>query len=479
MIRKKKQVVVIGNGMAGLRFCEKLLEYDAFHEYRMTVLGEELFPAYDRIALSSIFKDTSENELILAEARWYESRKIDLRLGLRVESIDRNGKTLTTNTGAKINYDILVLATGARPHVPAIPGTDLGGVHVYRSLDDAEAIRRDITKATNAVVIGGGLLGLEAAEICNEKGLKTTVIERAPHLMACQLGSRGGQMLRGKIEALDIAVRTGAQVLELEGGDSVKAAKLEGGGIIPADLVIMATGIVPNDEPGRSAGLETGAGGGIAVDETLRSSDPNIYAVGECASYKNVTFGLIAPCYAMAEAAAAHLGGFNKTFDPCVPASQLKLIDLQVASIGNPLLREPDARSIVVQDVDRGVYKKLVTCPEGKHLLGAVLMGETSEFSRLQKIIENRTELPDHPEHLLAPIGAPFEAESDMDDDDVVCFCSYVTKGDICKAIDRDNLKTTGDVMGVTYAAGLCGSCLDMVNLVTKNHLSGYRQTGS
>ena len=180
-LRKKKQVVVVGNGMAGLRFCEKLLEYDAFHEYRMTVLGDERLPAYDRISLSSIFQGKSEHELILAEKRWYDSQQIELRPGLRVVSIDRDGKYLTTHTGDEISYDILVLDTaGTGRRREAIPGTELSGVHVYRTLDDIEAIRKDSLNAKNAVIIGGGLLGLEAAEICNEKGLRTTVIERAP-----------------------------------------------------------------------------------------------------------------------------------------------------------------------------------------------------------------------------------------------------------------------------------------------------------
>ncbi len=279
-------------------------------------------------------------------------------------------------------------------------------------------------------------------------------------------------MLRDRIEAMDIAVRVDTRVAGFAGDDSVKAVTLENGESIRADLVIMAAGIVPNDELGLVSGLEMGARGGIAVDETVRSSDPNIYAIGECASFNDINFGLIAPCYAMAEAAAAHLGGINKTFHTAVPASQLKLLDLQVASLGNPLLNSTEARFVEEHDAERGVYKKLVTDLEGKVLLGAILMGETSEFSRLQKMIEERTELPYHPESLLAPIGSPFEPEPDMADDDVVCFCNYVTKGDICKAIDRDNLKNTSDVMGTTYAAGLCGSCLDTVNSVTKHHLS-------
>jgi len=472
MLKKKKQVIVVGNGMTSLRFCEKLLEYDAFHEYRITVLGDEPVPAYDRVALSSAFEDKSAKELILAESRWYAFQKIDLRLGSRVIGINREERFVTTLKGDRIDYDLLVLATGARPHVPSIPGTGLRGVHAYRTLDDVEAIRSNSLPGSSAVIIGGGLLGLEIAEVCRKKNLKTTIIECAPHLMASQLDAAGGQLLREKIDAMNIAVRVGERIAALEGDEAVKAVKLEGGESIPADLVVMATGIVPNDELGLAAGLKMGAKGGIAVDETVRSSEPKIYAIGECASDNDINFGLIAPCYAMAEAAAAHLGGINKTFHAAVPASQLKLLDLQVASIGNPLLDNTQARFVEDQDTERGVYKKLVIDLEGKVLLGAILMGETSEFSRLQKMIEERTELPYHPESLLAPIGSPFEPELDMEDDDVVCFCNYVTKGDICKAIDRDNLKNTSDVMGTTYAAGLCGSCLDTVNSVTKHHLS-------
>lgn len=472
--KMKKHIVVVGNGMTSLRFCERLLEYDAFHEYRATVIGDEPVPAYDRIALSSLFEGKPETELILAEKRWYEYQKMELRPGTRITGIDRKGKSVTTQAGETIAYDRLVLATGARPHVPQIPGTNLTGVHVYRSIADTEAIRQDAANARNAVVVGGGLLGLEAAEACQIMGLNTTVVERAPHLMACQLDHAAGRLLQDKIEALGIAVRSGENITAMHGKDSVQSVQLESGDAVPADLVILATGIQPNDELGRAASLSMGKKCGIAIDKTTRTSDPDIYAIGECAAFNDTTFGLVAPCYAMAEAAAAHLGGINKTFHLSAPASQLKLLDLQVASIGNPLLDETEARHFVMQDAAEGVYKKLVTSLDGKTLLGAILIGETSEFGRLQKRIEEGSELSEHPETLLAPIGQPFEPELDMEDDDVVCFCNYVTKADICKAIDRDNLKTTGDVMGVTYAASLCGSCLDTLNTVTKWHLARH-----
>ncbi len=471
-IKKKKQIVVVGNGMTSLRFCEKMLEYDAFHENRITVLGAEPVPAYDRVSLSSIFEGKPEKELILAEARWYAYQKIELRLGVRVVSINRDDKKITTHTGEEIGYERLVLATGARPHIPRLAGTEFDGVLVYRTMEDVERIRNVAHTGKNAVVVGGGLLGLEAAEACKEMGMRVTAIERESNLMACQLDAVAGRMLQDKVEALGIEVRTGEVISGLEGEGSVQAVRLENGQSLPADLVILATGIQPNDELGRDAGLELGRTGGIAINNTTRTSDPNIYAIGECASFNDTTFGLVAPCYAMAEANAAHLGGINKTFKSSAPASQLKLLDLQVASIGTPLLGTDESRHIVDQDASLGVYKKLVIDAEGKRLLGAILIGETSEFGRLQKCIEERTELPEHPESLLAPIGKPFEPELEMEDDDVVCFCNYVTKADICKAIDRDNLKTTGDVMGATYAASLCGSCLDTLMTVTKQHLA-------
>jgi nitrite reductase (NADH) large subunit len=470
MTKKKKHVVVIGNGMTSLRFCEKLLEYDAHHEFRVTILGEESLPAYDRIALSSIFTGNSDADLVFSEVRWYAYHKMDLHLGTRVVSIDRDEKKVTTSDGKTIEYDHLVIATGARAHVPAIAGTNLSGVHVYRTTDDINAIRLAGETATHAVVIGGGLLGLEAAEACREMGLATTIVERESWLMACQLDAAGGELLRGKVEALDMNVRTGEHVIGLEGDASVRAVRLENAEYLPANLVILATGIQPNDELGREAGLDVGVKGGIVIDKTVRTSDPGIYAIGECASFNETTFGLVAPCYAMAEAAAANLGGINKTFDAEAPASQLKLLDLQVASMGETHLS--DAMFVIDQDLDIGVYKKLILSPDGKQLLGAILMGETSEFERLRKRIEEKSGLPENPRELLAPIGSPFEPELDLEDDDVVCFCNYVTKGDICKAIDRDHLKTTSDVMGSTYAASLCGSCLDTVDLVTKHHVA-------
>jgi nitrite reductase (NADH) large subunit len=469
MSEKKKQVVVVGNGMVGFRFCEKLLESDAFHEYQITVLSEELTPAYDRVNLSKLFAGALESELIFAESRWYDYYKINLKLGAKAVRIDRDAKTVTTAGGNEFSYDHLVFATGSRPHIPSINGTDLDGVHVYRTTDDVYDIRETARKASSAVVIGGGLLGLEAAEACREMGLETTIVEREPFLMACQLDEAAGRHLLAKVDRLGIHSRTGAHIASLKGDGPVEAVELEGGESISAQLVILATGIQPNHELGQETGLNLGAYGGIAVNDRMETSDPSIYAIGECASFNNELYGLVAPGYAMADVAAAQLGGINKTYEPHKTASRLKLLDLHFSSLGNI---KAEGRLLIDQDPRKGVYKKLIFDPKSHKLLGAILVGEDSEFERLRNYLDSDTVLPVNPKDILAPIGKPLTAEVDMDDDDVVCFCNYVTKGDICRAIDRNNLKSTGEVMGTTYAAGLCGSCLSLVDAVTKQHLA-------
>ncbi|HEY5653832.1 MAG TPA: FAD-dependent oxidoreductase [Pontiella sp.] len=471
MSENKKKVVVVGNGMVGFRFCEKLIEYDAFHEYEITVLGEEPIPAYDRISLSKIFSGKKEHELILAEARWYEYYKISLCLGVRVTAIDRGNKTVTATSGETLSYDFLVIATGARPRIPDSNGADFRGVHVYRTTNDVAAIRARARNADNAVILGGGLLGLEAAEACREMGLHTTIIERDPVLMTRQLDETAGRILHDKVEDLGIHTRTDAHVEQIEGSDAVESVTLTSGEKLPAELVILAAGIEPNDELAREAGLLIGPRGGISVNNKVQTSDPSIYAIGECAAFEGTTFGLVAPGYAMAEVAAANLGHINKSFELEAPASKLKLLDLQVASLGQTHLMPPQAIHFIAQRLDRGVYKKLLFDPESRKLLGAILIGETSEFERLRKHLQKENPVPIAPAEWLAPIGEPYQAELDLEDNDVVCFCSYVTKGDICKAINEQNLQSTQAVMGATYAASLCGSCFEMVDAVTKEHL--------
>ncbi len=471
MPEQKQKIVVIGNGMAGYRFCEKLLEYDARHQYSMTVLGDEPMPAYDRVSLSTLFSGRPKQELILSEKRWYDYYKIGLQLGTRAVSIDRKVKQVRTADGAAHDYDKLVIATGSRPFVPEIKGTGLAGVHVYRSPADVEAIRSRAGTVSHAAVIGGGLLGLEAAEACREMGLHTTIVEREPVLMSRQLDVGGGYLLDQKIKALGIELRLGTSVKEIEGDAGAERVLLQDGETLEAGLVIIAAGITPNDELGAESGLRCGAHGGIAVNENTLTSDPDIYAVGECASCADQLFGLVAPCYAMAEAAAAHLGGINRVFETWTPGSKLKLLDLHVASIGQTHLSEDEATIFIDQDIHQGIYKKLLISKDWKKLLGAILIGEDSEFERLRKAVQRETPFPANPRDWLAPIGQPVKLEVELEDDDVVCFCNYVTKGDICRAIDAHNLKDASGVMATTYAASLCGGCLNTVLAVTKQYI--------
>ncbi len=471
MSEQKKQVVVIGNGMAGYRFCEKLLEYDAHHQYSMTVLGDDPLPAYDRVALSTLFGSKKERELIFSEKRWYDYYKIDLKLGTRVVSIDRKAKTVKSSTGEDVPYDKLVIATGSRPFVPTIGNSDKGGVFVYRTPQDVAGIRARAEKVKHAVVIGGGLLGLEAAEACREMDLHTTIVEHESVLMFRQLDKIGGYLLDQKIEKLGIHLKLGTSVQSVEGENAAERVILNGGEELEAGLVIIAAGITPNDELGAEADLDMGQFGGIAVNENVLTSDPDIYAVGECASFNDELFGLVAPCYAMAEAAAAHLGKINRVLEKWTPASKLKLLDLHVSSIGETHLSEAEAVHFIDQDIHAGVYKKLLISKDWKKLLGAILIGENSEFERLRKAIAKETLFPANPRDWLAPIGEPLNIEVDLEDDDLVCYCNYVTKGDICRAIDDEKLKNASQVMASTYAASSCGGCLQNVLAVTKQYI--------
>lgn len=474
----KENVIVVGNGMVGLRFCERLLEYDVARKYKVTVLGEEALPAYDRVGLSSCFTEKPLRDLVFSEARWYAHHQIDLRLNTRVALIDRQNQQVVTELGESFTYDRLILATGASPIIPRFSGNNLDHVFVYRTTDDVEAICDAASTSKQALVIGGGLLGLEAAQACRELGLEVDIVEREPYLLSLQVDEVGGMILRKNIEDLGIRVRTGVHVMELCGGAAVESAVLSDGAVLDVQLVVVATGIQPNDQLGRAADLALGTRGGIAVDSRTVTSDSAIYAIGECATFQDDLFGLVAPGYAMADVTAAQLLGINKLFEPGVAAAQLKLLDMEVAGIGRPVaLPGENLEERVVADHARGVHKKILFDPIKQRLIGAVLIGETSEFERIRKWIDTETPLLDDPASLLAPVGQPVAPELDMDDDDIICFCSYVSYGDIRKAIDTYHLKTTADVMGQTYAAGLCGSCYTNLDAVCKHLIQDEEAT--
>jgi nitrite reductase (NADH) large subunit len=464
MSLKKHEVVVVGNGMVSVRFCERLLEYDKNKHFHIKVLGEEIRPAYDRVQLTSFYEKESADELLLETAEWYEQNGIELHLGDRVVEIDRKHKTVATAKGRQCSYDHLILATGSSPFVPPIKGTDLKGVFVYRTIEDLEAIREYAKTAKTASVIGGGLLGLEAAKAVHDMGLHTTVVERSPRLLARQVDSAGGLILQHLIEDLGVNVMTNKITLGFTGDETVNGIDFEGDEHLQADMIIISAGIRPNDELGKECGITVGDRGGIEVDNKMRTSDHHIHAIGEVALFEGMIYGLVAPGYDMADVAAANLCHKKKTFEGADMSTKLKLMGVDVASVGEPLMPEEQSKAVAVYDSHRGIYKKLVLSLDGKKLEGAILVGDASEYGLLSQICKKGMELPDEPETLLIKAGDHHDVEIEYDDSEVICSCKNVTAGDIRRVIDEENITTFDGVKKATQAATGCGGCAAVAN---------------
>jgi nitrite reductase (NADH) large subunit len=458
MSLKKHEVVVVGNGMVSVRFCERLLEYDKNQRFHIKVLGEECRPAYDRVQLTSFYEKESADELIIEPASWYEQNGIELFLGDRVAEIDRKHKTVTTAQGRQCSYDHLVLATGSSPFVPPIKGTDLPGVFVYRTIEDLEAIRDYAKNSKTAAVIGGGLLGLEAAKAVHDMGLKTTVVERAPRLLARQVDTGGGVILRHLIEDLGVDVVVDKTTMQFTGEEKVDGIEFEGEEHMPVDMIIVSAGIRPNDELAKECGIDVGHRGGIAVDNHMRTSDHHVQAIGECALFDDMVYGLVAPGYDMADVAAANLCHEKKTFDGADMSTKLKLMGVDVASVGDPFVPEEQSKAVAVYDSHRGIYKKLILAEDGSKLLGAVLVGDASEYGLLSAICKKGMELPEEPETLLVKGGDHNDVEIEYDDEEMICSCKDVTAGDIRTAV-QDGATTFAAIKGTTGCGTGCGGC--------------------
>ena len=479
------RIVVVGNGMVGQRFLEKLPSGDSF---AVTVIGEEPRPAYDRVQLSAFFTGKTAQDLNLVPPGFFHSRGIDVRLGERAAAIDRVAHGLLTAGGSEITYDKLVLATGSQPFVPPVPGRDRPGCHVYRTIEDLEAIRAGAAQARAGVVVGGGLLGLEAARALRDLGLETHVVELAPRLMALQVDDGGGAMLRRKIEALGVHVHTGRgtqAIIEVVGRDTASGpssprtrhvVKFADGGTLGADLIVFSTGIRPRDELARKTGLTVGKRGGIVIDDACLTSDPDIYAIGECASWRDRIFGLVAPGYQMAEVAARHVAGDSAAaFTGADLSTKLKLLGVDVASIGDAHAASPGARSYAFVDERREVYKRLVVDADCKRLLGAVLVGDADDYGTLLQTMLNGMPLPQHPEDLILPpreaVGAaPVPGLAALPEAAQICSCNNVTKGAICAAVDH-GCTTVGAIKQRTRASSTCGGCAPLVKQILEAEL--------
>ncbi len=462
----RKTVVVVGNGMVGLRFCEKLVELDTTDTYRVVTFCEEPRAAYDRVGLTTFFAHRDAEKLMLARREWYLEHGVELHVGDRACSIDQKHRRVRSEKGVEIAYDVVVLATGSFPFVPPVPGIDKRGVFVYRTIDDLERIIEYARHSRRCAVLGGGLLGLEAARAAHELGLETHVVEFSPRLMPRQIDEAGSRMLVKRIEAMGVKVHLGMSSKEVHGRGAVERLEFADGQSLEVDMIIVSAGIRPRDDLAKESGLALGQRGGIAVDDLLRTSDPDIYAIGECASHRGMVYGLVAPGYEMAEVVAANLTGAARTFLGTDLSTRLKLMGCDVASFGEHEAPSERATPLVFEDPFAGVYKKLLFSLDGQRLLGGILVGDASAYGVYSVMAKSDAPLPCKPHELLLgrPGGGPASGTPDsIADSAQICSCNNVTKAQICAAICEHNLDSVAAVKQHTRAGTGCGGCVPLV----------------
>ncbi|MES2610222.1 MAG: nitrite reductase large subunit NirB [Pseudomonadota bacterium] len=470
------KIVLIGHGMVGHKFLESLAE-TGMTGVEVTVLCEEPRPAYDRVHLSAFFSGTSADELSLVEPGFFERTGFTLRLAARAASVDRRTRTVTTAEGEVLTYDKLVLATGSNPFVPQVPGRDRDHCFVYRTIEDLEAMQASGAKSKTGVVVGGGLLGLECAKALRDMGLETHVVEFAPRLMAVQVDEGGGRVLRAKIEELGVQVHTGRNTQEITDGARARHRMVFADGTyLETDMIVFSAGIRPRDDLARQSLLAIGPRGGVAIDSACRTSDHDVYAIGECASWNEQTFGLVAPGYDMARVAARHIAGeADAAFVGADMSTKLKLMGVDVASIGDAHGKTPHSRACQYVDERRQIYKKIVISEDGKQLLGAVLIGDATEYGTLLQMALNGIVLPEDPEFLIFPSSdgkaKPGLGVDALPDTAQICSCNNVTKGGICEAVGN-GVCTIAEMKACTKAGATCGGCVPLVTQVMKAEMA-------
>ncbi|MFI7447977.1 nitrite reductase large subunit NirB [Nonomuraea sp. NPDC049714] len=442
-----RKIVVVGYGPAAHRLVEALLQRG--FDGRITVIGEEPRPAYDRVALTSYLSGVSAEDL-----SYPVPEQAVVRLDSRVTGIDRQARLVTVEGGAQEPYDVLVLATGSAPFVPPVPGAE--HAFVYRTIDDLDAIRMAAKEAADGVVVGGGLLGLEAADALRSLGLRTHIVEMSPWLMPRQVDEGGGSVLKAHIEELGLSVHAGAGVQEIVTDDKGQVAGLRkpDGTLIDAQVVVFSAGIRPRDELARASGLEVGERGGIVVDSAMRTSDPDIYAIGECALAGGMVYGLVGPCFTMAEVAADRILGGQAGFEGADMSTKLKLLGVEVAQFG----AMTGALDVTYMDPVAGVYKRLFISDDAQTLLGGICVGDASPYTSLRSFVGKP--LPAAPSDLLFTGGG---AQLDLPDDAQVCSCNNVSAGAVRSAIADQGCTDVPGIKACTRAGSTCGSCVPML----------------
>ncbi|PCJ31260.1 MAG: nitrite reductase (NAD(P)H) [Gammaproteobacteria bacterium] len=465
----KQTLVVIGNGMVGQNFLAALMESEIKDQYDVVTFCEEPIPAYDRVHLSEYFMGKSADDLSLVEPGFFEDNNITIHMGDTATSIDRVAKTVASEKGVVISYDKLVLATGSDAFIPPIPGNDRDQCIAYRSIADLDELKIAATKSKVGAVVGGGLLGLEAAKALQGLDLKANVVQFGPRLMEVQLDDGGADLLKSKIEDLGVTVLTSKNTLEIIDGDVCKHKMVFSDGTsLETDLILYSAGIRPRHEIAEACGLDIAPRGGVVINDNCETSDKDIYAIGECASWQGQTFGLVAPGYGMARAVVSQLAGGTDTFSGADMSTKLKLNGVDVASVGDPHGSAEGALTYTYQNGVAGIYKRMIVTNDNKKLLGAVLVGDAAEYSTLLQYFNGGIELPEEPDSLILPsrsgesVGLGPDA---LPDSAQICSCFDITKGDICASVDS-GCTTMGALKDDTKAATGCGGCAALVKSV-------------
>ncbi len=473
----KERIVVVGNGMVGHKLIDNLITHEKASEYEIVTFSEEPRLAYDRVQLSSYFAGATAEDLMMTSEGYYKENGVNYVLNEKVIELKASENKIVTASGREEAYDKLVLATGSYPFVPPIPGKDQEHCLVYRTIEDLEAITASAKESKVGVVVGGGLLGLEAANALKNLGLEVHVVEFSPRLMAVQLDEGGGELLRKKISELGVNIHTSKNTQEIVAGETARyRMNFADGEYLETDMILFSAGIRPQDELARKFDLEIGERGGIVINNFCQTSVDNIYAVGECALWDGKIYGLVAPGYSMAKVAVSHITGGEEAFTGADMSTKLKLLGVDVASVGDAHGRTPGSLSFVYQDGVNDVYKRIVISEDKSKLLGAVLVGEVEAYGTLQQLCVNEMDLPETPEALIVPSvdGDTASAGLGVDalpDSAHVCTCHDVTKGDICFAVQEGSC-TIGDIKANTKAGTGCGGCVALATQVMNSELS-------
>lgn len=470
----KEKLVVIGNGMSGLRTIEDLLELTN-DKYNITIYGDEPYFNYNRIMLSYILSNEKTFEdTIINHHSWYEQNNITLNKGDKVISINKEEKTITSASGKVESYDKLLIATGSLAFIPKTTGSNLKNVIAFRTKADVDTILATINKSKTAVVVGGGLLGLEAAYGIAKHGIKTVLVHRSSSILSQQLDSTGGKLLQKNLESYGIEFKLNTTVTQIDGKNEVEIVKFSDGSVVESNIVVFATGIIPNKSLAIEAGIEVNKG--IVVNDFLQTSDENIFAIGECVEHKGNTYGLVAPLYEQAKVLAKHLAQVKtEGYNGSTLSTRLKISGVDLFSAGD-YLGDETTEDLILLDEKVGIYKKLVIY--NNKIIGMVLYGDTADASWYLKLLKEETDITELRTKILfgksALSGDSGHGGNDinsMSDDEEVCGCNGVCKGDIVRAIKEKDLKSLSDVKSCTKAGASCGSCSGLVEQILVNTL--------